>query len=42
MKSFSHNLSVFYRYQTVLKPQKLAYEKQVQEELLAEGSFQKS
>ena len=34
--------SICFRYQTVLKPQKIAYEKKIQEELLAEGSYQKS
>ena len=36
------NESIFFRYQTVLKPQKIAHEKKLQEELLAEGSYQKS
>ena len=30
-----------YRYQTILKPNKLEYERKKQEELLAEGAFEK-
>lgn len=32
---------MIYRYQTILKPRKLEYEKKKQEELLAEGAFEK-